>query len=296
MNTTDQLSATANPSKTNTVEQFTVIDLLLVLVENLRLLVLGPLVAGLLAFVGVSIMPKTYESIAVVKAEQATASLVNSASVLDPIAASLGLTQKLEADDARLELKKQIQVHLNAKDKLLTLTARSETPQGAQALAQAVLNQTYLKSQPRDSEKLRLQKLMEQAQTREKQANQSAQLIGKKFESTNTVGTTDVAQGYAQLMRVVQESQAAQIDIERQLNGLDSSALVQEPTLPTKNAESKRGLLTVLSVQAAGFFLLIWVFVRNSLRKSRQDSTATQKLDILKASWRKSLGFSAKTH
>lgn len=293
MNTADQLLGTTNPTKTNTVEQLTSIDLLLVIVENLRLLIIGPVVVGAIVFTIASLWPKTYESTAILKAEQATASLMNSASVLDPIAASLGYNQKLEADEARLELKKQIQVHVNAKDKLLTLTAQSETPQTAQALAQAVLNQTYLKSQPRDSEKQRMQKQLEQALAREKQANQTAQILAKKLDSTT--GASDATQGYAQMMRVVQESQAAQGELERLLNGLDSSALIQEPTLPTKYAAPKRGVLTVLSVQAAGFLLMIWVYARNSLRKSSRNSTTAQKLEILKVSWRKSLSFSAKT-
>jgi uncharacterized protein involved in exopolysaccharide biosynthesis len=288
----DSISSSTSQSAVNTVEQFTLLDLLLVVVDNLRLLVLGPLLAGLLAFIWVSLAPKTYESTAILKANQATASLVNSASVLDPVASSLGLTKKLEVDDARLELKKQIQVRMNAKDNLLTLTTRSETPQGAQALAQAVLNQTYLNSQPRDSEKLRLQKQLEQALTREKQANQAAQILANNLDSN--AGVSEVAQGYPQVMRVVQESQAAQIEIERQLNGLDSSALVQEPTVPTKHRATNSGLITVLVVQAAGFFLLIWVFVRNSLRNSRRSTTAAQKLDSLKASWRRAVGFSEK--
>ena len=295
MNTPEPNSSVANTSAIKAVEQFTLLDLLLVIVDNLRLLVIGPIVAGLIVFVGASLMPKTYESTAILKAEQVTASLMSSASVLDPIAVKLGYTQKLETDEARLELKKKIQVQLNAKDKLLTLTAQAETPQTAQSLAQAVLDQTYVKSQPRDSEKLRLQKQMEQVLAREKQASESAQVLSKKLDSTTTAGGSEVVQGYAQLMRVVQESQASQVDIERQLNGLDSSALVQEPTLPTKYASPKRGLLTVLAVQAVGFFLLIWVFARNSLRKSSRDNTAVQKLENLRASWRKALGFSVTT-
>jgi hypothetical protein len=288
----DPISPVSSQSAVNTVEEFTLLDLLLVIVENLRLLVLGPILAGLIVFTTVSFLPKTYESTAILKAEQATASLVNSASVLDPIAASLGLTKKLEVDEARLELKTKIQVHVNAKDKLLTLTTRSETPQAAQALAQAVLNQTYLNSQPRDSEKLRLQKQLEQALTREKQANQAAQILAKNLDKNANV--SEVAQGYAQVVRVEQESQEAQVEIERQLNGLDSSALVQEPSLPTNHVSTKRGLVTVMTVQGVGFLLLIGVFVRNSLRNSRRNTIAAQKLDTLKASWRRALGFSEK--
>lgn len=274
------------------VEPLTLVDLLLVIVDNLRLLIIGPILVGALVFAIASVVPKTYESMAILKADQNVASLMLSATVLDPIATSMGYTQKLEADDARVELKKQIQAHFNAKDKLLNLTAQGETPQAAQSLAHAILNQTYAKSQPRDSEKLRLQKQLEQAQTREKEASQSAQILGKKLDTTATSSASEVSQGYAQMMRVVQESQAAQVEIERQLNGLDSSALVQEPTLPTKYAAPKRGLLTVLAVQVAGFFLLIWVFLRNSIRNSNRNIKSAQKLDALKASWRKAISFS----
>lgn len=222
MNNPDLISQIASPSETNTIEQFTWLDLLLVIVENLRLLVLGPLVAGLVAFVGASLMPKTYESTAILNAEQATASLMNSASVLDPIAVDLGYTQKLGMDEARLKIKKEVQIHFNAKDKLLNVTAQAQTPQAAQVLVQAVLNQTYLKSKPRDSEKLRLQKQLEQAQNQEKQAYQSANILGKKLDTVAIAGGSDLVQGYAQMLRVLQESQEKQLDIEKQLNGLDS--------------------------------------------------------------------------
>lgn len=292
MNTPESLSSVESTSDTNTDEAFRFLDMLLVIVDNLRFLVIGPVVVGLFVFIIASIWPKTYESTAILKAEQITASLVNTASVLDPIAASLGLTKKLKVDDARLELKRKIKVNLNAKDKLLTLTTRSETPEGAQALAKAVLTQMYLNTQPRGSEKLRLQKQLEQAITREKQANQATQILAKKLDVNTNL--SEVAQGFAQVIRVSQESLAAQDEIQRQLNGLDSSALVQEPTLPTKHVSAKRGFFTVLAVQTAGFLLLLGVFARNSLRNSRRNITATKKLDALKKSWRRVLALSEK--
>lgn len=287
---------TENPNTESTVttnETFTLIDLLQVIVDNLRLLVIGPIVAGLVAFTAASLWPKTYESTAILQAEQITASLIHSAAVLDPIAKSLGYSPAMEVDDARLKLKEQIQARFNAKDKLVTLTAKAHTPQAAQALNMNVLKQVYAQSKPRDSEKARLEKQLEQAQDREKEASQSAQLLGKKLESTGTSGASEVAQGYAQMMRVVQESQAAQSTIEQQLNGLDASVLVQEATLPTKHSEPKRGFSTVLAVQAAGFLLLIWVLIRNSIKNSKRNINSAQKLENLKASWRRAVGLSS---
>jgi uncharacterized protein involved in exopolysaccharide biosynthesis len=291
MITPDSTSEITNPNETNMAQQFTLLDLLLVIVENLRLLILGPLVAGLVAFGGATLMPKTYESTAILKAEQSTATLMNSASVLDSIAVSLGYTKRLDMDEARLNLQKEIHIHLNAKDKLLHLTAQAETPQAAQTLAQAILNQTFTNSQPRDSEKMRLQKQLEQAQTREKMAQQSADVMGKKLESITTGGSSEVAQGYAQMIRVVQESQAAQNDIERQLNGLDSSELVQEPTLPTKHKEIKRGLISFLAMQFVLFIIFLKITTSIAIKNSAENIDNIKKIENIKNTFKKSIYF-----
>lgn len=271
-------------------DEISLLDLLQTIVDNLRLLVIGPIVAGLLALAGASLWPKTYESTAILKAEPIVASIMHSASVLDPIASSLGYTAQMPAEDARTKLKEQIKANINAKDKLLTLNAQANTPQAAQALAQAVLQQTYTQSQPRDSEKLRLQKQLAQAQTREKEATQTAQLLGRKLDAAGGAGASEVAQGYAQMVGVVKESQNIQIDIERQLQGLDTSALVQEATLPTKHATPKRSLITIMAALAAGFALLLFVFIRQALHNASQDEGSAPKIKALQASWRKALG------
>jgi capsule polysaccharide export protein KpsE/RkpR len=194
-------------------------------------------------------------------------------------------------DEARLNLQKEIHIHLNAKDKLLHLTAQAETPQAAQTLAQAILNQTFTNSQPRDSEKMRLQKQLEQAQTREKMAQQSADVMGKKLESITTGGSSEVAQGYAQMIRVVQESQAAQNDIERQLNGLDSSELVQEPTLPTKHKEIKRGLISFLAMQFVLFIIFLKITTSIAIKNSAENIDNIKKIENIKNTFKKSIYF-----
>jgi capsular polysaccharide biosynthesis protein len=270
-------------------DEISLIDLLQTIVDNLRLLVIGPIVAGLLALAAASFLPKTYESTFILKAEPITASIMLSAAVLDPVASSLGYTPQMPADDARTKLKEQIKASIN-KDKLLTLTTQANTPQAAQALAQAVLQQTYTQSQPRESEKLRLQKQLVQAQTREKEVTQTAQLLGRKLDVSGNTGASEVAQGYAQMIGVIKDSQNTQLDIERQLQGLDASALVQEATLPTKHATPKRSLVAIIAALAAGFALLLFVFIRQALRSASQNEESAQKINALQASWRKALG------
>jgi capsular polysaccharide biosynthesis protein len=271
-------------------DDISLLDLLQTIVDNLRLLVIGPIVAGLLALAGASFWPKTYESTAILSGDQTTASIMLGAPVLDPIAKSLGYTAELSTDEARLKLKAQIKASINTKDKLLTLTAQAQTPQEAQALAQAVLQHTYVQTRPRDSAKLRLEKQLAQAQAREKETTQTAQLLSGKLDKATGEISFQLAQGYAQLIGVQKDSQNIQIDIERQLQGLDASALLQEATMPTKHATPKRSLVAIVSALAAGFALFLFVFIRQALRNASQNEESAQKINALQTAWRKALG------
>jgi uncharacterized protein involved in exopolysaccharide biosynthesis len=196
-------------------DEISLLDLLQTIAENLRLLVIGPIVVGLLALAGASLWPKTFESTAILKAEQVTASLMLSAAVLDPITANLGYTLKLNQDEARDKLKSEIKANVNAKDKLLTLTTQADTPQAAQALAKAVLQQTYVQTQPRGSEKQSLLKQLDQLQTREKELVQTAKLLERRLEQATGNGVSEVALGYANLMGVIDKTQVSQIEVEK---------------------------------------------------------------------------------
>lgn len=281
---------TPHPPEYPTDDEISLLDILQVVVDNLRLLVIGPILAGLLALVGATFWAKTYESTAILRADQTTATVMLSAAVLDPIASSMGYAATMSTDEARIKLTKQIKASINAKDKLLTLTTQADTPTGAQALAQGVLQQTFTQSQPRDSEKLRLEKQLAQAKAREAEATQAMQLLAKKLDAAGGNGAPDLAQGYAQMIGVIKDSQAAQLDIERQLQSLDTSALVQQPTLPTKPIAPKRSVVAIVSALAAGFLLLLFVFIRQSIRNVSQNSESAQKLESLQAAWRKAVG------
>ncbi len=271
-------------------DEISLLDLLQTLVENLRLLVVGPLVVGMLALGGASYWPRTYESTAVLTADQTTASIMQSAAVLDPIAVSLGYIAAMPVDEARLKLKGQIKVSVNAKDKLLTLTAQGSTPQAAQDLAQAMLTQTFLQTRPRGSEKLRLEKQLGQAQLREKEAREAAERFSTKLDNVSGEKSLSPAQGYAQLMDVVKEAQDSQMELERQLQGMDVSVLVQNATLPSRHVAPKRSLTAVIATLAAGFALLLFVFVRQALRNAGQNPESAPKIHALKAAWQKALG------
>jgi len=83
-------------NQTNGVKsEVRLLDLLVTLAENIKLLIVGPLIFGVCALMVTFLLPQTFQSVAVLQADQTTASLMITAAVLDPVIASLNLTSCL---------------------------------------------------------------------------------------------------------------------------------------------------------------------------------------------------------
>ena len=59
---------------------------------------------------------------------------------------------------------------------------------------------------------------------------------------------------------------------------------------PERKSNPKKAMIAIVTTLASGFALLLFVFIRQALRKARQDAAAAQKIATLKASWRKAWG------
>lgn len=59
---------------------------------------------------------------------------------------------------------------------------------------------------------------------------------------------------------------------------------------PEKKAKPKKALIAIIATLAAGFALLLFVFIRQALRNANKDPESAQKLAALKTSWQKALG------
>lgn len=259
-------------------EEIDLLDILVTLAENIKLLILGPLFVGICALGIAYIVPQTFESIAVLKAEQATASLMTTASVLDPVAADLGLTKVDSAEEARKLLREQIKVSVGRNDKLLTLTVSAPAPQQAQAIANAVLQQTYVQSRPKGSDLTRLETQLKDAKARTKSAEDAAGALLKRMESNGAASSTESARGYAELLNVAAAAQNQVAAVQTQLEGVTDAQLIQAPTLPQKASKPKKGLIAIGATLAAGLALMLFVFVRQAVRGAAKDADAASKM------------------
>ena len=279
-------------------EEISILDILLVITENLRLLVVGPVLVGVLALGGSFLWPRTYESVAIIKptattvmsGQQISASMLMP-SVLDVVIANLHLQQSGQSmDEARLALKKNIKSSFNAKDNLVTVSGLAHTPEQAQALLNDLLNTFFAQSKPKAEEQARLKQMLQSTQARIQEANIAAKQMQQRIAREDSKSSADTAQGYATLINTVDGLEKRAYDMSRELAGVDASALVQEPSLDRLKTSPKRSTVVVVAALLALFVLLFWVFVRAAWAKSSTTPETGAKLSSLKQAWRKALG------
>lgn len=259
-------------------EQMDFLDILVTLAENFKLLIFVPLLAGFLALSLSFALPKTFESIAILNADPTIASLMTTATVLDPVAEELGLSDADTNEDARRRLREQIKVAVGRNEKLLTLTVSAHTPQQAQMIAEAVLQKTYVQSRPKARELMRLETQLKDAQARIKSAEDAAGTLLKRIESNSSGSGIESARGYAELLNVAAAAQNQVSTLETKIEGVTDAQLVQTPTLPQKASKPKKTLLAIGTMLATGLGLLFFVFVREALRNTAQDLVSSGKM------------------
>lgn len=293
--------------------EVSLLDLLVVVAENIKLLLLGPLVVGVLILGVVFFLPQSYVSQSVLALPmpgqpsnsnqptisistvtvtptpaQATAMVVlASPVVLDPVIQSLRLSEGegSSVELARKALGRQIKITAS-KDGLLRLDVTANSPAQAQAVASAVVDSWLKSTVPSEQERAVLEGRLAHAKASLESVNRfMARLTAddvpaaQKTARTGDAGTSLVAVGELQA-RYLNEV----LSIPRQLKGLSRDDVIkQPPTLPTEPTAPKKGLIAVLSTLAAGFVLLLWVFMRQAWRNATQDPQAAPKLARLRA-------------
>lgn len=264
------------------------LDLLVTLAVNIKLLVLGPLAVGVCALVVSFLLPQTFQSVAVLQSDQTTASLIGTAAVLDPVIASLGLAKDNTVEEARIRLRERIKAVVGRTDKLLTLTVSDRTASQAQAIANALLQQTYQESRPKSSARIRLGVQLEEARTRLKNAQDASVGVLKRLETNGSgaAGGVELARGYAELLTATGAAQGQVSLLEAQLEGLTDAQLVQAPTLAQKPSQPKKGLIAIGATLATGMALLLFVFIRQAFLNTTPSETTAAKMLRIRNSFR----------
>lgn len=274
--------------------EVSLLDLLLVVAENIKLLVLGPLLAGLVALGIGFVLPQNYVSQAILLVPPPTspnlpspaqaAAMMMSPLVLDPI---IGTDPELSAkplETARKDLAGKLKAAV-AKDGLLRLDATANQPQAAQALANAVIDNWLKSTVPGPQDRADLEKRLSYASNALASVTtllntlsvDGAVSLGKPL-TRGEAGTSLVGLGELQT-RYLDDV----LGIPRALQGLSRDVVKQPPTLPIEPASNKKALIAVMTTLGTGFALLLFVFMRQAWRNAAKDPAAASKIERLRA-------------
>lgn len=265
------------------------LDLLVVIADNLRLLLLVPLLAGL-GVLGLSyFLDKSYSSEAILSftapAPAQAVSMMTSPLVLDPVIHSLNLSQGRSIEATRKELAGKIKASVG-KDGLVRLDATANSPLAAQTLANAVIDAWLKTTLPAPQDRADLEKRLSYAQA-------SLASVRSLLARLTAEGVSNLAKpltrGESGLSLVaVSEMQTRYLgevlSIPRTLQGLTRDVVLQQPTMPIEPVAPKKSLMALLAALGTGFALLLWVFVRHAWRGAAVNPLAAGKqLQLMKA-------------
>ncbi len=272
-------------------DEVSLLDLLLVVAQNLRLLILGPILVGSLALGVGYVLPQSFTSAAILALPTTTtttpaqaATMMVSPIVLDPVIESLQLSGDETLEVARVKLAKDIKASVG-KDTLLRLKVRANSPVQAQAIANAVITNWLKTTLPGAQDRTDLETRLLYAKSAlasvtsllDRLSKEGTAALGKPL-TRGEAGASLVAVGELQA-RYLNDV----INIPRALQGLSADVVKQPPTLPTDPSAPEKGLVALLAALGSGFVLLLWVFMRQAWRNAALDPEGAQKVARLRA-------------
>jgi tyrosine-protein kinase Etk/Wzc len=128
-------------------------------------------------------------------------------------------------------------------------------------------------------------------------ANLKAQLAKQEKDSpakTNTSAQGDYVSKYREFKynETLFELFAKQFEIAKVDESREGAVIqiLDSAQPPERKSKPKKALIAIIATLAAGFALLLFVFIRHALKNASKDQESVSKLSNLKASWQKAIG------
>ena len=284
----------SNDTITHSTEKLTddqdidILDLFVVIADNFKLLIFVSVVVGLLTLAIAYVLPKTYESVSVLSADQvnqfnsaAITGLVSSADLLAIVSLKTGLGANFSKEEALRQLREMIKVSVGKQDKLVTLTTQGKTPESARQINQVVLEQLFILSRPRGEQAVVLQSQLDSEKTSLAAVITLENALAKQLTNGKTLSE---AQGrvYADALQSKSRLSANIAQFQLRQAGLSTNDLVQLPALPETAVNPHKLKYFMFAALGSGFILLVFVFIRHALRSAGTNLETANKLQRIR--------------
>lgn len=240
--------------------------------DNLKLLLVGPIVAALIAFAVASAMPKWYTSVVYLNLDETAARIADarmrSNPVLDKVLSEYTPPKNtLEARRQYLEDNRRIVVapgETLRTSKLFRMEYSDTSPQIAQK-ANSLLIEAWLEStKPPPNSRQALEAEIERTDSQTKSITELIDRLQKDAPSqVNQQGTQgELATPLVGLITKRDQNLAMLIGLRNLLNGISRDVIFGQPDLPEEPSWPRRGIIAGLAGFTTGLLLLIFVIVR----------------------------------
>lgn len=279
----------------NTEETETsLLDLLLLVAENAKLLILGPVAAGLLVLGIGFAQPRTYTSQANLNltgdSAKSVEATMRSPAVLDAVLVRLpaGGTATDAARDAFSRRLRVSTVTTGPKPgaSVAKLEVDDENPERAQAMANALIDSWLEAAKPAPVVKQELERKLKLTQS--SLDDVSRIIAGLTKQAPGQVKPNlqyELAAPVASLLKLRNDYVDSVASLELQLRAASRDFVVASPpTLPNQPAsQRKAGLNAIVTALATGFALLLWLYVRHAWMRAAADPKIREKQLRLRA-------------
>ncbi len=274
-------------------DEIELIDLLIVIAENLKLLIFIPLLVGV-ATLGFSYgMDKIYQSESMLSPEKPRlnfsghllSSYLKSADVLEAVASDIKFEPTQSMTSRVTALRNSLQVSVGNQDQIVTLKTQAQTPEAAQELNASIWQHALKKTVPNPAELERLQIQLKAAKERLDSGNSLEAITVKAL--ANGVTNESTTRLYGELLTSNNALLQNIALLESQIQGLTSDNFSQNPPLPEFPNRTKKAHLAIVATLGAGLLMLLFVLARQALRSAAQNPEQANKVRRL----RRSLGF-----
>jgi LPS O-antigen subunit length determinant protein (WzzB/FepE family) len=281
-------------------DEISLLDILVVLSENIKLLIIGPILVAASAFGIASLLPKTYESTAWLRpvvfqsmqSGQSGQGVVANLTSQDTFRAFLQSSEGLKwraglgGQEALAKLQRALKASYTAKQDYVSVSITASTPAQAQASCQALIQLVLESLKPTGQLKSQITAKIELEKKSLKEIEDIYTKLSSQLESQASTAQGDkLIESLTTLQARKNGLQSSLMQLENQLAGYGQEILLQQPTLPDKPISPKKFQITLISGILAGFVLLVWAFLSAALRAASDDPECVSKLARIRKSF-----------
>lgn len=257
--------------------EITMLGLVAAIAENWKCFLIIPAVTAVAAYLLLGLLASDYRSTAILRIDQ-TAALLTSPQVLRATIEERGLREELGAtmDDAIRKLATRISVTTIA-SQMTQVSLVGHGADKAQATLTTLIKHFAVQVAPRGYEREEIERQIAARSANVEQLRHYARTLTREGQNTVAAAndTNDAALGFVALVNDIQSKEDNIIALQRSLEGLKQSDILQEPTLADEAEASKRLVISLLAAVAAGLGVLFVVLVGEAFRRARHDPQAS---------------------